>query len=499
MGLLLADHRMPEMTGVEFLEQARQFYPKARRVLLTAYADTDAAIAAINQADVHYYLLKPWDPPQEKLYPVLDDLLEDWKMQDRLKSEERTRVVGHRWSAPSHEVKDFLTRNQVPFKWLELERDGEAATLLAASGGDVDHLPLVITETGQTLHAPSTAEVAAAFGLSSTPALPFYDLIVIGGGPAGLGAAVYGASEGLHTVLVEREATGGQAGQSSRIENYLGFPGGITGGELAWRATTQARRFGAEMLLTSDVASLDVCGSARVVGLANGSQLSAHAVLLATGVAYRRLAVPGIDAFTGSGVYYGATATEAQSCAGDDVYIVGGANSAGQAAVFFSRFARQVTIMIRGHNLERSMSHYLIEQIRQLPNVHLRTCSEVVGASGSDHLERLRIADREAGTEEEVDASWLFVFIGAAPYTDWLCKEVVRDENGFVLTGPDLLTDGQLPADWPLERQPYYLETSVPGIFAAGDVRGQSVKRVASAVGEGAMAVTLVHRYLELL
>jgi thioredoxin reductase (NADPH) len=499
VGLLLADHRMPEMTGVEFLEQARQFYPKARRVLLTAYADTDAAIAAINQADVHYYLLKPWDPPQEKLYPVLDDLLEDWKMQDRLKSEERTRVVGHRWSAPSHEVKDFLTRNQVPFKWLELERDGEAATLLAASGGDVDHLPLVITETGQTLHAPSTAEVAAAFGLSSTPALPFYDLIVIGGGPAGLGAAVYGASEGLRTVLVEREATGGQAGQSSRIENYLGFPGGITGGELAWRATTQARRFGAEMLLTSDVASLEVCGSARVVGLANGSQLSAHAVLLATGVAYRRLDIPGIDAFTGSGVYYGATATEAQSCAGDDVYIVGGANSAGQAAVFFSRFARQVTIMVRGHNLERSMSHYLIEQIRQLPNVHLRTCSEVVGASGSDHLERLRIADREAGTEEEVDASWLFVFIGAAPYTDWLCKEVVRDENGFVLTGPDLLTDGQLPADWPLERQPYYLETSVPGIFAAGDVRGQSVKRVASAVGEGAMAVTLVHRYLELL
>ena len=490
---------MPEMTGVEFLEQARQFYPKARRVLLTAYADTDAAIAAINQADVHYYLLKPWDPPEEKLYPVLDDLLEDWKMQDRLKSEERTRVVGHRWSAPSHEVKDFLTRNQVPFKWLELERDGEAATLLEASGGDVDHLPLVVTDAGQTLHAPSTAEVAAAFGLSSTPALPFYDLIVIGGGPAGLGAAVYGASEGLRTVLVEREATGGQAGQSSRIENYLGFPGGITGGELAWRATSQARRFGAEMLLTSDVANLDVCGSARVVGLANGSQLSAHSVLLATGVAYRRLAVPGMDDFTGTGVYYGATATEAQSCAGEDVYIVGGANSAGQAAVFFSRFARQVTIMVRGRNLERSMSHYLIEQIRQLPNVHVRTCSEVVGASGSDHLERLRIADREAGTEEEVEASWLFVFIGAAPYTDWLCKEVVRDENGFVLTGPDLLTDGQLPADWPLERQPYYLETSAPGIFAAGDVRSQSVKRVASAVGEGAMAVTLVHRYLELL
>ena len=499
VGLLLADHRMPEMTGVEFLEESRQYYPKARRVLLTAYADTDAAIAAINQADVHYYLLKPWDPPREKLYPVLDDLLEDWKMQDRLKSDERTRVVGHRWSAPSHEVKDFLTRNQVPFKWLELERDGDAATLLAASGGDVDHLPLVITDTGQTLHAPSTAQVAAALGLASTPALPFYDLIVIGGGPAGLGAAVYGASEGLRTVLVEREATGGQAGQSSRIENYLGFPGGITGGELAWRATTQARRFGAEMLLTSDVLSLDVCGSARMIGLGNGGQLSAHAVLLATGVAYRRLAVPGIDAFTGSGVYYGATATEAQSCMGEDVYIVGGANSAGQAAVFFSRFARSVTVMVRGRSLERSMSHYLIDQIEKLPNVRVQTCCEITGAGGTSHLERLTIANRETGTEEEVDASWLFVFIGADPCTDWLCKEVLRDQNGFVLTGPDLLTDGELPADWPLERQPYYLETSVPGIFAAGDVRSQSVKRVASAVGEGAMAVTLVHRYLELL
>jgi thioredoxin reductase (NADPH) len=499
VALLLADHRMPAMTGVEFLEQARQYYPKARRVLLTAYADTDAAIAAINRADVHYYLLKPWDPPDEKLYPVLDDLLDDWKMQDRITNDDRVRVVGHRWSAPSHAVKDFLTRNQVPFKWLELDRDAEAGRLLAANGGDVEHLPLVITESGSALQAPSTAAVANLLGLTATPSLPFYDLIVIGGGPAGLGAAVYGASEGLRTVMVEREAIGGQAGQSSRIENYLGFPSGIAGWDLARRANTQARRFGAEMLLTSEVEGLEVCGPARVVRLADGGQLSAHAVLLTTGVAYRRLSAPGIDEFTGSGVYYGAAATEAQSCRGDDVYIVGGANSAGQAAVFFSRTARSVTIVVRGDGLEHSMSHYLIQQIADIPNISLRTCSEVSGASGDGHLERLRIADRAAGTEEEVASSWLFVFIGAAPCTDWLGKEFARDDNGFVVTGPDLIVDGQLPADWPLERHPYFLETSVPGVFAAGDVRGQSVKRVASAVGEGAMAVTLVHRYLELL
>jgi thioredoxin reductase (NADPH) len=499
VALLLADHRMPDMTGVDFLAEARTFYPKARRVLLTAYADTDAAIAAINNADVHYYLLKPWDPPAEKLYPVLDDLLEDWKADDRLKKEDGIRVVGHRWSAPSHQIKDFLTRNQVPFKWLEVERDAEAARLLSAHGGDPERLPLVVTPSGRTLEVPTPVEVAEALGFPSRASLPFYDLIVIGAGPAGLGAAVYSASEGLHTVLVEREAIGGQAGQSSRIENYLGFPAGIGGGELARRAMAQAKRFGAEMLLTSDVAGLEMCGSARVVHLADDTRLSAHAVLLTTGVAYQRLAAPGIEALTGSGVYYGAATTEAQSCQGDDVYIVGGANSAGQAAVFFARTARSVTILVRGDGLERSMSHYLIQQIAELPNVRVRAGAEVVGAAGGDHLERLRIADRVAGIEEEVDASWLFVFIGAAPCTDWLPKEILRDDRGFILTGPDLLGDGRPPADWPLDRQPYFLETSVPGVFAAGDVRGQSVKRVASAVGDGAMAVTLVHRYLELL
>jgi thioredoxin reductase (NADPH) len=498
VGLLLADHRMPEMNGVEFLERARQLYPEARRVLLTAYADTEAAIGAINRADVDYYLLKPWDPPQERLYPVIDDLLEDWLADDRPPFE-GVKVVGHRWSARSHDVKDFLARNQVPFRWKELGRDEEANRLLAAKGMSPDDLPLVVTPAGEPLRSPSTSELATALGLTRTPNLPFYDLIVVGGGPAGLGAAVYGGSEGLKTVLVEREAVGGQAGQSSRIENYLGFPSGVSGADLARRAATQAQRFGVETLLVSEVEALEICGSARVVRLRDGTELSAHAVLLTTGVAYRRIGIPEVEQFTGRGVYYGAAMTEAMNCQGEDVYIVGGANSAGQAAVYFSRSARSVTLLCRGESLERSMSHYLIEQIAERPNISVRNKTEIDWADGDDHLEQLRLVDRATGEEEKVDTSWLFVLIGAAPGTNWLCDVVRRDERGFVLSGPDLSVDGKPPAGWPLERHPYFLETSVPGVFVAGDVRSQSVKRVASAVGEGAMAVSLIHRYLELL
>jgi thioredoxin reductase (NADPH) len=493
VGLLLVDQRMPAMSGVEFLEHARERYPTARRVLLTAYADTEAAIAAINKADVDYYLLKPWDPPEEKLYPVVDDLMDDWTATNP-PSFSGVQVVGHRWSARSHEMRDFLTRNQVPYRWHDVETDAEAQRLLRAGGNGTDTLPLVTTPDGRAFERPSVAEVAAALGLSSTPAQPFYDLVVVGGGPAGLGAAVYGASEGLRTILVEREAIGGQAGQSSRIENYLGFPAGLSGADLARRAAAQARRFGTEVLIVSEVERLEVCGPARLVRMGNGDELSAHAVVITTGVAYRR--VVELEPFVGSGVYYGSATTEGVRCQGEDVYIVGGANSAGQAAVFFSRFARSVTLLVRGESLERSMSHYLIEQLAERPNVSVRTSVSVVGAAGEGHLERITVRDAAAGVDEEICTSWLFVFIGAEPCTSWLEGVVARDERGFVLTGPDLTVGGARPQGWDLERDPYYLETSVAGVFAAGDVRHESVKRVASAVGEGAMAVTLVHRYL---
>jgi thioredoxin reductase (NADPH) len=492
---ILADYRMPGMNGVEFLEQAMDIAPRARRALLTAYADTDAAIRAINVVDVDHYLLKPWEPPDEKLYPVVDALIETWRaVGDR--AVEETKVLGHRWSAESFAARDFLARNSVPYRWYNIE-EPDGARLLAAAGATADDVPVVITSEGTALKSPSEAEIAAAVGLTTTPATDFYDLIVIGGGPAGLGSAVYGASEGLRTVLVERQATGGQAGQSSRIENYLGFPDGVSGAQLTDRARRQAAKFGTEVLTARDVVGLEARGSARVVKFGDGTEIAAHSVVLATGVSYRALAAPGVADLTGRGIYYGSASTEAPTCQGRDVYIVGGANSAGQAAVFFSRHAKTVTLLVRGPSLEASMSYYLIKQLEEIENVSVRTRTEVVEAQGDDHLERLVLCDRETGTRETVESGPMFVFIGAAPRTDWLDGVVVRDPRGFIRTGPDLLTEGKPPAGWPLDREPYYLESSVPGVFVAGDVRAESVKRVASAVGEGAMAVTLVHRYLE--
>jgi thioredoxin reductase (NADPH) len=495
VAVLLADHRMPGMSGLEFLEEAMDVFPHARRALLTAYADTDAAIQAINVVDLDHYLLKPWDPPEEKLYPVVDSLLELWLATDE-RSTSQVQVVGHRWSARSFEVRDFLARNSVPYRWLSSD-DAEGRRLLAAAGVDITNIPLVVTPESDYLVDPSIGELADRVGLSTTPNTDFYDVVIVGGGPAGLGAAVYAASEGLRTVLVERQATGGQAGQSSRIENYLGFPDGVTGSQLTDRARRQAQKFGAEILTTRDVVGLDARASSRAVRFADGAEVVAHAVLLATGIAYRKLGVPGADALTGRGVFYGSAATEAPACVGTDVYIVGGANSAGQAAVFLARHARRVTMVVRADSLEKSMSYYLIRQIDEIPNIEVRLGTEVAAVHGDEHLEGLTLCSRASRSEETVPAGYVFVFIGAAPRTEWLDGVVARDAKGFVLTGPDLVVDGRRPPGWVPDRDPYYLEASAPGIFAAGDVRANSVKRVASAVGEGAMAIQLIHGYLE--
>jgi len=494
VAILLADYRMPEMSGVEFLEAAMDLFPRARRALLTAYADTDAAIAAINLVDVDYYLLKPWEPPEEKLYPVVDAMLEAYTGQPDLEIVE-TKLIGHRWSAPSFAARDFLAGNAVPYRWIAAD-EPEGGRLLQAAGLSAQTLPVVITAEGTTLVAPSTTELATVVGLSTTPTTDFYDLVVVGAGPAGLGAAVYGASEGLRTLLVERQATGGQAGQSSRIENYLGFPDGVSGAQLTDRARRQAVRFGAEILTTRDVTGLEARGPARVVVFGDGTEVTAHAVIIATGVSYRDLDAPGVAELSGRGVYYGSAATEAAACADQDVFVVGGANSAGQAASFFSRYAKSVTLVVRGDSLERGMSHYLIEQLHALDNVSVRLCTVVEEAHGDKHLECLSLRHLSSGATEEVQTSHVFIFIGAQPRTDWLAGVLDRDERGFLLTGPDLVVDGQRPRGWPADRDPWPLEASVPGVFVAGDVRADSVKRVASAVGEGAMAVTLVHRYL---
>jgi thioredoxin reductase (NADPH) len=489
VALLIADQRMPGMPGTDYLVQARTIVPDAKRVLLTAYADTEAAIAAINDVALDYYLLKPWDPPEEQLFPIVEDLLTTWESGAALEAG-GVRVIGHRFSKDSHDLRDFLARNRVPARWLDVERDGEARELLRVAGVEADRLPVALLEDGAVLERPTILELAERLGVAGQPAQDHYDLVIVGGGPAGLAAAVYGASEGLRTVMVEREAPGGQAGQSSRIENYLGFPTGLSGSDLARRATDQARRLGAELLTVQDVVGLRAEGAGRFVDLSGGGTLSANCVLVASGVSYRQLEAPGFADLTGAGVYYGAAMTEARSCAEQHVVVIGGANSAGQAAVYFADYAGRVTMLVRGPSLERSMSHYLIEQLSTRPNVTVRTETSAIAADGEDgRLRRLRV--RGPGGEEVLDVDACFVFIGASPRTDWLEGVVARDERGFILAGPDVRGDG-----WPLKRDPFLLETSVPGVFVAGDVRARSIKRVASAVGEGSMAVSLVHQYL---
>jgi thioredoxin reductase (NADPH) len=489
VALLIADQRMPGMAGTDYLVEARQIVPDAKRVLLTAYADTEAAIAAINDVALDYYLLKPWDPPQEQLFPVVEDLLTTWESGAALDAG-GVRIIGHRFSKDSHDLRDFLARNRVPARWLDVERDGEARELLKVAGVPADRLPVALLEDGTVLERPTVLELAQRLGVAGRPMQEHYDLVVVGGGPAGLGAAVYGASEGLRTVMVEREAPGGQAGQSSRIENYLGFPAGLSGSDLARRATDQARRLGAELLTVQDVVGLRAEGAGRLVELSGGGVLSANCVLIASGVSYRQIDAPGFAERTGAGIYYGAAVTEARACCNQHVVVIGGANSAGQAAVHFSSYAQRVTMLVRGTSLEKSMSHYLIEQIAALENVAVRTGSCAVAAEGDDgRLRRLLVCGPDGDEALDVDAC--FVFIGASPRTDWLEGVVARDERGFILAGADAQAAG-----WPLKRDPYLLETTVPGVFVAGDVRARSIKRVASAVGEGSMAVSLIHAYL---
>jgi thioredoxin reductase (NADPH) len=500
VAVFVADYRMPQMSGIEFLEEAMDIYPVARRVLLTAYADTHAAIDAINVVDLDHYLLKPWDPPEEKLYPVIDGLLEAWHATgDR--AIPHTKVIGHRWNERSWEVRQFLARNQHSFRSFMAD-EAKGRQLLDAAGLDGYQLPVVISEQGETLVEPTNAELAAMLGISTSPSFEMYELAVIGGGPAGLAAAVYGASEGLKTVLIEETTTGGQAGRSSRIENYLGFPTGVSGAELTTSARRQAERFGAEVITTRKAVRLHAgdSGTARTIEFEDGGSVGAQAVILATGVAYRQLQVTGCwddpdnhgCNYVGRGVFYGASVSDSSECKGEDVYIVGGANSAGQAAMFMSRSAKSVTLLVRGPSLETSMSYYLIQQIEKNDNITVRTCTEVVDTLGEDdHLTGLVLFNKQSGEEETVECDRLCCFIGAEPRTEWL-DVVAKDDHGFILSGPDLKD----VSGWTLDRPPHHLETSVPGVFVAGDVRAESAKRVAAAVGEGSMAVMLVHRYL---
>jgi thioredoxin reductase (NADPH) len=492
VALILSDQRMPGMTGVDFLERSREIYPEARRVLLTAYADTEAAIKAINSARIHYYLNKPWDPPEEKLYPVLNDLLDDWKA-GFTPPFEGLRVIGNRWSLQDHRLRSFLSRNHVPYRWLDIAGNEEAVKLLEEKELKVAQLPTVLFSDGTVMPNADPDTLAARVGLSTQATQEFYDITVVGAGPAGLAAAVYGASEGLKTLIIEPEAPGGQAGSTSRIENYLGFPAGVTGADLGRRAHMQATRFGAEFL-TQRATGLRIEGQYRFVKLADGHEVSSHVVLLAPGVQYRRLTIPGADRLTGCGIYYGAALVEAASCKDEDVYVVGGANSAGQAALHFSKVARGVTMLVRGMGLTITMSKYLIDEIERTSNIVVATETQVAKAEGNGHLEALFL--KGPNGEYRVPATSLFVFIGAEPGVEWLPPSILRDERGFVLAGPDLRRDGKMPESWKEGREPFLLETSVPGVFVAGDVRHGSIKRVASAVGEGSIAVQFAHQYL---
>jgi thioredoxin reductase (NADPH) len=498
VALLIADHRMPHMTGIEFLTAAIRDFPDVRRVLLTAYADTEAAIGAINVVKLDHYLLKPWDPPDRNLYPVLDDLLDHWGASYRPPFE-GIRVIGTRWSRHCYEMREFLARNQIPYQWLDIEsaeRDAETARTIAAHREGLNRLPVVLLTDGATLVDPSQGELADRLGLRTHSDTSSFDLAIVGGGPAGLAAGVYGASEGLKTVIVERRAPGGQAGLSSRIDNYLGFPSGLSGNDLARRAVAQARRFGAEILAPQEVVQVRSQGPYRVITLADGGELSCHAIVIASGVQWRKLDVPGIERLRGAGVYYGAAPTEALSCREEDVYIVGGANSAGQAAIHFARYAKNVIMLVRGESLGATMSQYLIHDIEQTPNIRVDFGVQVVGVHGTEKLEAISIACGRSGSVDRLPATSLFVFIGAAPRTEWLDGYVERDDRGFILTGQDLVRQGQRPKRWSADRDPYLLETSVPGVFAVGDVRHGSIKRVASGVGEGSIAIQFVHAHL---
>ncbi len=496
VALLLADQRMPAMSGTEFLTEARKLYPDTRKVLLTAYADTQAAIESINRIGLDYYLMKPWDPPEQTLYPVLDDLLSDW-LATVPRPYDGIRVAGTLWSPSCHQTKDFLARNRIPYLWLDIEKNAEARELVEATHPGLRRLPVVFFPDGEVLIEPTNRALAEKCGLQTQATQPFYDVIIVGAGPAGLGAAVYGASEGLRTLMIDREATGGQAGTSSRIENYLGFPKGLSGADLARRATAQAQRLGAEILTAQEAIRVRAEDAYRYVTLGDGTELGCRAMVIATGVSVRTLDVPGVEALAGAGVYYGAALTEAAYYRGQQVYVVGGANSAGQGAMFLSQYASQVTMLVRGDSLEKSMSQYLIDQIRATDNIEVRLHTEVVEALGKDRLEALTIRNNDTGGAETVPAAAMFLFIGAVPHSGLVAGVVERNAAGFILTGPDLSHNGRRPSSWSLKRDPYLLETSVPGIFAAGDVRQGAVRRVASAVGQGAIAISLIHQYLK--